>query len=201
MLTLASSVPGVTPPNVTLLLHQVRSGARDAVERLFPLVYNELHAIAQRQRFRWQANETLNTTALVHEAYLKLLPAQDHLHVEDRSHFFRLSAQAMRHILINYARNKQRQKRGGDQQRVAFNEADLISHEDVDTLLTLNTALDKLAQVNARHAQIVECRFFAGMTVAETAAALNLSDRTVRRSWQVARLWLSRAIAGVALPA
>ena len=180
-------------PDVTQLLHQVGEGNHAAVDKLLPLVYDELHALAHRQRFKWQRNQTVNTTALVHEAYIRMV-GEGGGNWNDRAHFFRVAARAMRGILINYLRDQQRLKRGGDQERVSMSKVDLVTEEEADTLLSLDAALKKLAALSARQSQIVECRFFAGMSVDETAAALDLSPATVKRSWAVARAWLNREL-------
>ena len=180
-------------PDVTQLLHQVGHGDRAAVDQLLPLVYDELHALAHRQRFKWQRNQTVNTTALVHEAYIRMI-GQGGGNWNDRAHFFRVAARAMRGILINYLRDQQRLKRGGGQERVSMNKVDLVTREEADTLLALDAALKKLAALSERQSQIVECRFFAGMSVKETAIALDLSPATVKRSWALARVWLNREL-------
>jgi RNA polymerase sigma factor (TIGR02999 family) len=164
-----------------------------ALDALFPLVYEELREVAHRQRRRWSGDLTLDTTALVHEAYLKLVDA----HVaswESRAHFFATAARAMRQILLNYARDRHAQKRGGDRPALSIEalgkrwETRLVSPDtDAELLLALDAALRNLEQVNARHSRIVECRFFGGLTIAETAAALDISTATVSRGWALAQ--------------
>lgn len=188
---------GGTQPLTTVsrLLEDLQDGDGDALERLFGIVYEELKAVAHRQRRQWRGNDTLNTTALVNEAYLKLIgPAA--LDVASRGHFFALAATAMRHILCNYARERQAQKRGGgyehvplDERRAAQGPVD-FSGEHADTLAALDAALRRLEQVDPRQSQVVECRFFGGLTVEETALALAISPRTVKRDWAMAQAWL-----------
>ena len=177
----------------TQLLHELQSGDRQVVDRLLPLVYEQLRKIARWQRLRWQGEETLNTTALVHEAYLRLSDGTS-LDVTSRSHFLRVASKAMRYILIDHARAKKRVKRGGDQQRVPFDEALTVSEQEADELLAMDEALTRLEHINGRQSQIVECRFFGDMTIDDTAAALDLSTATVKRDWRLARAWLYREI-------
>ena len=179
--------------DVTRLLVQMKQGERAAVEQLLPLVYDELHALAHRQRFKWRDHQTVNTTALVHECYLQMID-QAQVDWNDRAHFFRVAAQAMRYILMNYVKAKRRDKRGGGQQRVEMSKAELVAEEQEETLLALDEALETLAQENDRQRQITECRFFGGMNIEETAAALDISPATVKRDWALARVWLYRAM-------
>ena len=178
---------------VTLLLKELSNGNRDAMDKLLPLVYGQLRDMAHLQRLRWQGEETLNTTALVHEAYIRLAGGTQ-LDLESRKHFLRVAAQAMRYILLDHAKAKKRQKRGGDQQRVAFEEALAVSEDEADDLIALDAALTRLKKINPRQSDVVECRFFAGMTIEETASVLGLSPATVKRDWQWARAWLLREI-------
>ena len=179
---------------VVSLLAAAESGDRDALHRLFPLVYDELTHIAHLQRRQWHGDLTLNTTALVHEAFLKLSD-QQRLPAESRAHFFSVASKAMRHILCNYARDRQRQKRGGEYTRVTLYEFAVtidLSDEQSDLLEVLDRALLDLAQQAERPARVVECRFFGGMSVEDTAVALGISERTVKRDWMFARAWLKR---------
>jgi RNA polymerase sigma factor (TIGR02999 family) len=181
------------------MLEQVRAGDREAADALFEVVYGELHGLAERQRRAWHGDYTLNATALVHEAYLKLVD-HEHLDANNRAHFFALAARAMRHILINYAKAQRRQKRGGDVPKVSLEDAPLraledqliLSSERADQLVLLETALTHLERHSPRQSRVVECRFFGGMSVPETAAALDLSPATIKRDWSVARAWLFR---------
>lgn len=193
-------MPGSSPKTVTQLLEAYRDGNEHAFEALFPLVYDELHALAHRKRQDWQSDHTLNTTALVHEAYLKLAD-QSHLDVENRNHFFAVVAKIMRHILIDYARRQQAQKRGGNVQKLSLEEEKgrldkwlTMSNEQADKVVAVGEALKKLENVNARWSQIVDCRFFCGMTTRETAEQLGISLATISRDWRLAQTWLFREI-------
>lgn len=181
---------------VTPLLEALARGDDAALDKLFPLVYQELRALAHRQRRRLQGDDTLNTTALVHEAYLKLV---DHSRVnwESRAHFFATAAKAMRHILMNYARDRRVQKRGGDQPKFSLEELGerlegelALSDDNADLLLALEAALENLERANERQSRIVECRYFGGMTIQETAAALGISTASVSRGWALAQVRL-----------
>lgn len=182
---------------VTELLCAIGKGDREALNLLLPLVYDELTLLAHRQRQAWHGDLTLNTTALVHEAYLKLVD-QRRLPTESRSHFFSVAARAMRHILCNYARDRRRKKRGGDQQPVAVEAADApgarleLTDDQSEMLAELDAALERLESIAERQARVVECRFFGGMSVEDTAAALGVSARSVKRDWSFARAWLKR---------
>jgi RNA polymerase sigma factor (TIGR02999 family) len=158
---------------------------------LIPLMYQDLRRIARRERRRVHAGATLQTTALIHEAYLKL----EHLTLfNDDEHFVRACALAMRHILVNHARDRMAGKRGGGAANIALEDAPEISGAPDEMILKINDALLALAELNPRLAQVVECRFFAGYDDAETARALGLTDRTVRRDWVKARAWLRREL-------
>ena len=190
----------VTQHTVTRLLEAARDGAPDALDALFPVVYDELRALAHRKRQHWRGDYTLNTTALVHEAYLKLVD-QSQAAWTSRAHFFAVAARAMRHIQINYAKYRRRKKRGGDVPKVSLDELSrLFAHEtpmtedNAEALVALDDALTRLEAVNARQSRIVECRFFGGMTIDETAAALSVSPATVKRGWAMAQAWLHRAL-------
>lgn len=185
-------------PDITGLLRAAQSGDRAAAEELFPLVYEELRALARRERRRWHGDLTMNATAMVHEAYLKLVDRHE-LPPENRNHFFAVAAKAMRHILCNYARDRRRLKRGGAAEHVPIDEGlNAISIElsdaDADELAALDEALDRLDRANHRQREVVECRFFGGLTIEETASALRLSPATVKRDWTLARAWLFREI-------
>jgi RNA polymerase sigma factor (TIGR02999 family) len=190
--------PDASPESITGLLQAVRRGDRDALDALFPLVYEELRALAAVHRRRWEGDLTLSATAIVHEAYLKLVDQSSPV-AENRGHFFAVASKAMRHILCNYARDKQRLKRGGSAPHVPLDEAldaptPDVTDEQADELEVLDGALQRLAQLSARQSRVVECRFFGGLTVEETAAALDLSPATVKRDWTMARAWLYRDI-------
>ena len=185
---------------VTRLLVAMREGDQRAVDALFPLVYEELHALAHRKRQGWRGDQTLNTTALVHEAYLKLVNRPEDAW-EGKRHFFSVAAKAMRHVLINYAEGRRRQKRGGDQPKVSLEALQElmgpdvgVSEDQAEIVLALDEALQRLEQIDARQGRIVECRFFGGMTIQETAEALNISPATVKRGWIMAQAWLYREL-------
>lgn len=188
------------PPQqtVTRLLASVETGDARALDALFPLVYEELRSLARKQRQRWQGDYTLNSTALVHEAYLKLVD-QDGASFKSRGHFMAVASKAMRHILINYAEQQRAQKRGGDVPKVSFEEmrevlggSIAMTEERAEDFVLLDLALKKLEQQSERQSRIVECRFFGGLTIADTAAALGLSPATVKRGWTMAQAWLHR---------
>lgn len=184
---------------VTVLLGAVRAGNDAAFDELFPLVYEELKGLAHAQRRGWQGDDTMNTSALVHEAYLKLA-AHDHLDWESRAHFRSVAARAMRQILIDYARGKKARKRGGDLVAVTFDEMRIeesdgdreLSDERADSLIALDEALKRLAERDERQSRVVVCRFFGGMTIRDTAVALGVSTATVERDWARAKAWLYR---------
>jgi RNA polymerase sigma factor (TIGR02999 family) len=158
---------------------------------LIPLMYQDLRRIARRERSRVRAGLTLQTTALVHEAYLKLEHFASFI---DDEHFLRACALAMRHILVNHARDRMARKRGGGMANIALDDTPEISEAPDEIVIKINDVLQELAALNPRLAQVVECRFFAGYDDAETARALNLTDRTVRRDWVKARAWLRREL-------
>lgn len=192
-----------TRTRVTQLLAELPDGSGAAVDELFALLYDELRAIAHRQRRRWQGNDTLQTTALVHEAFLKLVD-QERVVTENRPHFLAVAARAMRHILCNYARDRKAQKRGGAIEHVALEESrggmagTPSSSESSEVLVALDEALLRLEQIDPRQSRVVECRFFGGLTIEDTATALGISPRTVKRDWAMAQAWLHREIATIA---
>jgi RNA polymerase sigma factor (TIGR02999 family) len=185
----------MTSDSITRLLHAFGEGDRRAFDSLMPLAYTELREIARRQLRRLRPGETLSTTALVHEAYIKLVD-QDQASWQDRNHFFSIAARAMRQILVNYAVRKQTEKHGGGLVAVDVDEARLAPREPEAWLLMLDAALVRLESLDPRLPRIVECRFFAGYSEDETAGALNISPRTVRRDWQRARAWLQEELEG-----
>ena len=162
-------------------------------DRLLPLVYDELRRSAHRQLGRERTGHTLSTTALVHEAYLRLVD-QTRARWVDRAHFFAVAAGVMRRILVDYARRYRAAKRGGDAQRVDLDAAEVSLDQRSGMLIDLDEALGRLAELNPRLSQVVEYRFFGGMTEEETAEALGVTDRTVRRDWIKAKAWLSREL-------
>ncbi|HEV8216485.1 MAG TPA: sigma-70 family RNA polymerase sigma factor, partial [Gemmatimonadaceae bacterium] len=179
---------------VTEILHQARAGDRQAMDRLVALVYDELHALAHRKLSFEGTGHTLQTTALVHEAYLKLVD-QTRVDWQNRTHFFAVAALAMRRILVNHAETRRAAKRGGAVAPLALEEAH-AAFTDVpdDRLLALDDALTRLAQFNERGARVVEYRFFGGLGYDEIAAIMGLSTITVRRAWETARAWLKREL-------
>lgn len=176
---------------ITRLLEAVRKGDRSALNALFPKVYDALHGMAKQQRFRWHGDNTVNTTALVHEAYLKMAD-QSRADWTSRAHFYAVAARAMRNILIDYARQRRAQKRGGDVQKVSLetHNAILMSDAQADRMVTL----ERLAHTSPRQARVAECKFFSMMTNEDTAAALGVSKGTVKRNWMLAKAWLHREI-------
>ena len=164
-------------------------GDPGGIDELFPLVYEELSRIAHRQLGRFRPGDTLNTSALVHDAYLRLVD-QTRASWTDRAHFFATAARAMRFIVIDYARQRSAEKRGGRASLLRLDEVDVPIEEQADLLVALDEALTRLAGVDERLGRIVELRFFGGLTEVETAEALGLSDRTVRREWLKAKAWL-----------
>lgn len=180
---------------VTSLLAAARRGDRAALDRLFSVVYSELQRIAHARRREWRGDQTLNTTALVHEAYLKLTRQQD-VPWRDRSQFYATASRAMRHILINYARDRRRAKRGGARKPIPLNEMLVRTDEAAEGLIELDQALEQLAEMSTRQMRVVECRFFGGLTVTQTAEALRISPATVKRDWSAACAWLHHQLAG-----
>ncbi|HUP24694.1 MAG TPA: sigma-70 family RNA polymerase sigma factor [Thermoanaerobaculia bacterium] len=178
---------------VTDLLIAIREGDSTATSRLMTLVYDELHAMARRQLRRSRPGQTLNTTALVHEAYLKLVqPARADWN--DRSHFLAIAATAMRYIVVDHARRRSAQKRGGDAHHTSLDASELGIEGRVVETLALDQAIERLAAVSDRLARLVELLFFGGLTEEEAAGVLGLSERTVRRDWRKARAFLSRVL-------
>ena len=179
--------------DTTELLLALRRGDRRSLDRLTARVYDELHRIAHRELSRLRLGETLRTTAVVHEAYVKLVD-QARVEVEDRAHFMALAAKAMRHILIDYARKRQSAKRGGGWKSVSLGEAVPEVEDRLEEAIEVDEALARLERFDERLCRVVECRYFGGMTVGETAAALGVAPRTVDRAWRKAKAWLYREI-------
>ena len=177
--------------DITQLLVAAGQGRDGAMDEVFSSVYPRLRELARSRRRNWQGNHTMDTTSLIHEAYLKVASAQSP-QFESRGHFFAVAAQAMRQVLINYAEKKGAAKRGGGAAHVTLHERDIVSDGALDEILTLDTALRRLEQLSPRQARVVECLFFAGFTVEETSEALELSPATVKRDWSAARAWLYR---------
>jgi len=183
----------ISQTGVTDLLVHWSEGDQEALNKLIPLVYDELHKLASRYLRRERRDHTLQTTAVVHEAYLKLVNQRD-ANFENRLHFFAVAAQIMRRILVDYARRHHASKRGGDLYKLSLDEALVTSEEKGADLLALDEALERLAAIDPRQSRVVELRVFAGLTLEETAQALNISPSTVRREWSMAKAWLHRQI-------
>lgn len=175
--------------NVTRLLHEVRDGEAEAFDRLMPLVYDELRQLARHQLRRERADCTLDTTALVHETYLKLAD-QAQIDWHGRAHFYSIAARAMRQILVDHARKRRAKKRGGNRRRTTLASRHIATEVSWEELLDLDAALHRLDDMNQRLRQVVEYRFFGGMTEKEVAGVLEVSTRTVQRDWAKARAWL-----------
>lgn len=183
-----------TQETLTLLLKKAEKGQVEASNELFSFVYEELKILAHAQFKGMNQNQTLNTTALVHEAYLKLFD-QDQLNIENRVHFFALSAKVMRQILVDYYRRQSAKKRGGAGRDATLNEQMIPQKQSIEELLDLDFALSKLSKLNERLSTVVECKFFAAMKDEEIALFLGVTDRTVRNDWRKARMWLSKELA------
>ena len=173
----------------TDLLLDSTGGGPQALDRLFPLVYDQLRRIAHRELRRAQPNNTLTTTEIVHEAYLRLVD-QNRVAQGERAVFFAVAAVSMRRLVVEFARRARAQKRGGGTRPLSLDEATMAADERSDTLLALDEALSRLAELDERIARVVECRYFGGLTEAETAEALGVTARTVRRDWVKAKAWL-----------
>lgn len=178
---------------VTELLIQWCNGDESALERLIPLVQKELHRRAHNYMRREAPGHILQTADLVQEAYLRLMN-QKRVHWQNRAHFFAIAAHIMRRILLNYARDQKRKKRGGNAIRISISDVDIMSDEKSVELILLDEALTRLALIDERKSRIVELRYFGGLTVEETAEVLKISPQTVRRDWDLAKAWLVREI-------
>ena len=183
----------LAPHEVTQLLIDWSNGSQDAVEHLFPLVYEELRRLAHRYMRRERPGHTLQTTAVVHEAYLRLID-QNHVQWQNRAHFFAIAAQMMRRILITHAQSHAYAKRGGGALKVSLDEAAVLSPARAGELIALDEALKSLAVIDVRRSQVVELRFFGGLSNEEIAEVLKISPNTVTRDWNVAKAWLYREI-------
>lgn len=179
--------------DVTQILQDWREGKTDAAERLFPLVYDELKRQARRYLSRERVNHTLQPTALVHEAYLKMID-QTSFALENRAHFFGIASRIMRQILVDHARAYNAEKRGGSAERFSIEDLDILPEQSAGDLIELDDALKKLEAIDARKAQVVDMRFFGGLKDAEIAQVLGVTEKTVRRDWQFAKLWLFREL-------
>jgi RNA polymerase sigma factor (TIGR02999 family) len=187
------------PSAVTRLLLDASHGNRQALNELTPLIYQELRRLAASKMRHEQAGSTLQATALVHEAYLKLINQRD-VKWQNRAHFFAIAAQEMRRLLLMHAREKRAQKRGASGERITLEEGMVLTEAHLDDLISLDTALERLKELDPRQAQIVELRFFGELSVEETAEVLSIGTATVKREWAMARAWLLRELSrGAAL--
>jgi RNA polymerase sigma factor (TIGR02999 family) len=182
--------------NVTLLLNAARADDPTAAAELLPLVYNELRRLAAHRLSREAPGQTLQPTALVHEAYLRLLGSEDGTHWENRGHFFAAASEAMRRILVEEVRRKRSLKRGGGMGRHEMNASEVAAPEPREDLLALDEALTELAASEPTAAQVVQLRYFGGLTIAEVAEVLHISSRTANRHWTYARAWLHQKLEG-----
>jgi RNA polymerase sigma-70 factor, ECF subfamily len=183
----------VSQHDVTRLLQAWGAGDESALEQLMPLVYAELHRLAHRYMSLEQSGQTLQTTALVHELYLRLVDVKQ-IDLKDRAHFYAICARLMRRILVDFARSRSYQKRGGGITHVQLDEAATISAVVGSELIAVDDALKRLAGIDLRKSQVIELRFFGGLSVEETALALKVSAETVMRDWRLARSWLLREL-------
>ena len=183
----------VSPQEVTQLLVAWRGGDQQALEKLMPLVYDELRRIASRYMKREHPGHTLQTTALVNEAYLRMV-GQQNVDWQNRAHFYAVAASVMRHLLVDHARANGRVRRGGNPQQVTLDEAAVVSEQKGEELLALDEALTKLNEIDERKVKIVELRYFSGLSAVETADVLGVSEITVKREWLKAKAWLYREL-------
>jgi len=179
--------------NITQLLQDHASGNREALDKLMPLVYDEMQQMARFRLYNERDDHTLSATALVHEAYLKLVDF-DQIEWQNRDHFFGIASQVMRNILVDYAVKQKAQKRGGDRQKVTLGEKVVSKEIKLHDIISIHQALERLEKLDERQVRVVECRFFGGLTIEETAKALNISEPTVSRDWKMARAWLNREL-------
>jgi RNA polymerase sigma factor (TIGR02999 family) len=184
------------PRHITQLLMAWNDGDESALEKLVPLVHDELRHLARRYMRRERPDHTLQTTALINEAYLQLVDVRN-VHWQNRTHFFALCARLMRRILVDFARSRQYAKRGGDAPHISLDPSAAVSPEHSPDVVAVDDALQTLAKMDGRKAQVIELRFFGGLTVEETAEVLKVSPETVRRDWRLARTWLLRELSGV----
>lgn len=184
---------GNSPKEISLLLKKWSNGDAFALENLMPLVYDELYRMASNYMRRQPSGHTLQTTELIHEAYLKLAVGVER-EWQNREHFFGVAAKAMRHILVDYAKSKSRKKRGGWQERVTFTEDSFSTQERAEEVVALDNALNQLFELDERKVHVVEMKFFGGLKVEEIARVLKISKETVKRDWNFAQTWLLREL-------
>lgn len=182
-----------SPQEITQLLVAWSKGDRAALNQLMPLVYGELRRMAKRYMAGQTPGHTLQTTALIHEAFLKLVGQEDK-RWQNRAHFFGVAAQAMRHILVDYARARQATKRGGEARAVSLDKAALVTNDQAGEVVALDDALSRLAELAPRQSRVVELRYFGGLSIEETAEVLKISPETVTRDWRMAKVWLLREL-------
>src|SRR5258705_817573 len=182
-----------SPSEITALLVDWSNGDKTALDRLIPLVEKELHRLAHNYMKRERSGHTLETTGLINETYIRLVD-QKYVHWQNRAHFFAIAAKIMRRILLNYARDRQRKKRGGKSIQVSLSEVALISDEKPDEIIAIDAALERLSMKDARKGQIFMLRHFGGLTVDEAAEVVGVSTATVNRDWELAKAWLSREV-------
>ena len=178
---------------ITQLLQKDVEDSKDLYDELMPLVYEKLRRIAQNRMLGERDNHTLNTTDVVHEAYLKLIDF-DRINLKNRSHFYAIASQVMRNILVDYAKKKKAEKRGGDRNRVTLRDADASANVDLDQLLSIHQALERLSEFDERRAKVVVYRFFGGLNMKEIGETLGISTRTVHRDMDIASAWLNREL-------
>jgi RNA polymerase sigma factor (TIGR02999 family) len=187
--------PSCSPHEITQLLAEWSNGNQTALDKLYPLVHDELHSMARRYMKRERKGHTLQTTALINEAYVRLVD-QKNVHWANRAHFFAISAQIMRRILIDHARSHAYGKRGGGLQKVSLDETAIIADERAPQLILLDEALQRLAEIDPRRSQVVELRYFGGLDNDEISSVLKISQNTVTRDWNMARAWLYQELSG-----
>jgi RNA polymerase sigma-70 factor (ECF subfamily) len=187
--------PVCSPHEITQLLAEWSDGNQTALDKLYPLVYDELHKLANRYMKRERKDHTLQTTALINEAYVRLVEQRD-VHWENRAHFFAISAQIMRRILIDHARRHAYAKRGGGAQKVSLDETAMVASGPASNILLLDEALNRLTEMDPRRGQVVELRYFGGLNNEEIAGVLKISENTVTRDWNMASAWLYQELSG-----
>ncbi len=185
-----------SPNELTLLLSEVSKGNKTVINKIFPIVYNELRRIASRYLYEEYGERTLQTTELVHEAYLKIIGSEN-ISLENRAHFFGIAANAMRQLLIDFARRRKAEKRGGNLTRISLVDGLIVVDEYDDKILELDSALNKLVNIDERLCKVVELRFFSGLNVEETAKVLECSPATIKREWSLAKAWLFKELKGI----
>ena len=183
------------PENITELLASYGRGDKESLDQLMPIVYDELRRQAARYLRREQAGHTLQTTALIHEAYVRLVD-QRNMQWQNRAHFFGIAAQMMRRILVDHARSKKRAKRGGSEIRVSLGDVEVAAKDQELDVVALDEALERLARIDEQQSRVVELRFFSGLSVEETAEVMGISKSTVKRDWSMAKAWLHRELSG-----